>query len=213
MGVISGYAELLARDLADKPEAQGAVRDIQAEIRGMDEIIREFMNFSQPTELNVTEVDVRGLVEESVKALSGLGNGVAREVSIDDGLPKVGGDAVLLRQAFINIVKNAIEAMPDGGRVRISAGLVDTHASSPVLDVNLPAGRYVEVRFSDTGEGIDEKDIRRIFTPFFTTKGKGTGLGLALVQKILVFHGGRAAVTSLRGKGTTFRVYLPAKAL
>jgi two-component system nitrogen regulation sensor histidine kinase GlnL len=212
MGVIAGYSELLARDLAEDPEALLSVRNIQSEIKGMDDIIREFMNFSQPTELNITEVDVGSLLEESVKALTGIGENVAREMSMDGALPRVSGDAVLLRQAFINIVKNAIESMPGGGKVVINAGVVDTRRPGPGASVNLPAGTYALVSVTDTGVGIDERDMRKIFTPFFTTKGKGTGLGLALVQKILVYHGGRAAVESRKGKGTTFRVYLPVKA-
>lgn len=210
MGVISGYADLLARRLKDDEASMGATRSIHAEIKVMDEIISEFMNFSQPTELNVTEVDTKGLVEDALKSLPWIDKSIIREVVLDDGLPPVEGDAVLLRQAFANIIKNAAEAMPDGGRLSVSARLVEAGKGDPPGGVMLPGYRYINIEVSDTGMGIFEKDLRKIFTPFFTTKEKGTGLGLALVQKILVYHGGRATVNSTQGKGTTFNVYLPA---
>ncbi|HLB24859.1 MAG TPA: ATP-binding protein [Nitrospirota bacterium] len=210
MGVISGYSEFLARRLREDAQSLDAVQSIVSEIKVMDEIIREFMNFSQPTELNISEVDVKALLDESLKALSGAGEGVERRIEIKEPIPAVEGDAVLLRQTFINIIKNAFEAMPGGGRLHVGARVVKAGSGSGDDGPPLPGGRYVRVDVADTGEGIEEKDIKKIFMPFFTTKSKGTGLGLALVQKILVYHGGRATVRSVKGRGTTFSVYLPA---
>jgi len=209
MAVISGYAKLLAKNAGGDNASRDAVESIQAEITVMDEIIREFMNFTQPTELNIVKVDIKPLLEESLKALSGLGEGVKRELTAPDGLPQFEGDAVLLRQAFINIMKNAIESMDDGGKLAVSAGLV---AAGEQDDVRLPGPSYIKVEVTDTGYGVTGENLRKIFTPFFTTKSHGTGLGLALVQKILVYHGGRATVKSREGQGTTFSVYLPVSA-
>ncbi|MBI5694552.1 MAG: PAS domain-containing protein [Nitrospirae bacterium] len=209
LGVISGYAELLARRLGDDAQGKDAVKSIQDEVRVMDEIIREFMSFSQPTELNITEVDVRSLVEEAMKAVSGAGEGVVRRLSLPEGQLLVEGDWVLLRQAFVNMMKNAIDAMPEGGSLSVTVGSADPETA----EVGLPGTHYIRIDITDTGSGIAEKDLKKIFTPFFTTKPKGTGLGLALVQKILVYHGGRAIVKSAPGKGSTFSVYLPAKTL
>lgn len=206
MAVISGYAKLLARRLAEDAELKDAVDSIQVEISGMDELIREFMNFAKPTELNVAEVEILPLLDESIRSVpAGLEN-VEVSVHADDGLPPVYGDGVLLRQVFVNLVKNAFEAMPTGGTLDINARCVD---SAEVANASLPSGTYVMVEVSDTGSGIPRDSLAKIFTPFFSTKGRGTGLGLALVQKILVYHGGRASVKSVEGGGTSFCVYLP----
>ncbi len=210
MGVISGYADLLTRRLGDDQVSRDAAKGIRSEIKAVDEIISEFMNFSQPTELNIAEVDMKGLLEEAVKPFMAPSRGVEIELCLENGLPAVEGDYVLLRQAFANIIKNSMEAMPGGGRLTVSARHVRVGKGALEEGLTLPAGRYVNVLLSDTGSGIAERDLRRIFTPFFTTKESGTGLGLALVQKILVYHGGRVAVRSRAGGGTTFSVYLPA---
>jgi len=212
MGVISGYAEFLARSLSSDPSALEAVNSMRAEIKGMDEIIREFMSFSQPTNLTITEVDVNALLEESLKALSGTGEAIEREFSKDDGLPVIEGDAVLLRQAFINIIKNSIESISGKGAVRVNTGRYNS-GISPAAGISLPRGDYIKVEITDTGIGMDEKQFSKIFMPFFTTKAKGTGLGLALVQKIIVYHGGRIMVRSAPGKGATFTVFLPTRPL
>lgn len=210
MGVISGYAEFLARSLSNDPSSLEAVNSIRDEIKGMDAIIREFMSFSQPTNLTITEVDVNALLDESLKALSGTGEVIEREFVKDDSLPVIEGDAVLLRQAFINIIKNSIESIPDKGAVSVKTGLYNS-GISPAAGISLPRGAYIRVEVTDTGIGMDEKQLAKIFMPFFTTKAKGTGLGLALVQKIIIYHGGRATVSSSPGKGSTFAVYLPAR--
>ena len=206
MGVISGYAELLAKRLSGDDTAMSSVRNIQSEIRIMDEIIREFMNFTQPTQLNLAVIDVGGLLDESLKSLSGVGDGVSRELNLADGLPDVFGDGVLLRQAFINIMKNALEATPQGGKLTVTA---TASSSIEEKEVVLPGKEYVRVDIADTGVGITKDALAKMFNPFFTTKSSGTGLGLALVQKILVYHGGRAFVNSQPGCGTVFSVYLP----
>ncbi|MGA2191856.1 MAG: ATP-binding protein [Nitrospirota bacterium] len=205
MGVISGYADFLARRLSGDAQSQDAVRSISAEIRVMDEIIREFMNFSQPTELNITEIDIGALMDESLRALSGIGGNVKKEIHMEDGLPTVEGDPVLLRQALINIIKNAYEAMPGGGSLRISArALMPGDGADPAVR----GQKCIRIDISDSGSGIEKKDLPKIFTPFFTTKPKGTGLGLALVQKIIVYHGGRVFVKADKG-GASFNIYLP----
>lgn len=206
MAVISGYARLLAKNIGDDGPSREAVESIQEEIAGMDDIIREFMNFARPTELNIAEIDLAALLEDARNAVSELTGTVDIKFEVEDGLPAVYGDLVLLRQAFVNIIKNAIEAMPEGGSITVGAGTVDT-ADEP--GVSLTGGRFVRVEFKDTGTGIPRDILPKIFTPFYSTKGRGTGLGLALVQKILVYHGGRATVKSVEGGGTTFRVYLP----
>jgi signal transduction histidine kinase len=122
--------------------------------------------------------------------------GIALELSVAAGLPEVAADENQLRQALLNLVRNAREAMPSGGKLR----------------VEVAAGGAGQVRMSivDTGSGIPAEHLGKIFDPFFSTKEKGTGLGLALVQQILAEHGGRIEVASPPGGGTTFTLTLPA---
>jgi len=108
------------------------------------------------------------------------------EVQLDEGL---------MRQAFSNLFQNAVEAMPDGGTLTIEAR----------------GGKNLTVAIADTGTGIPQDTIKKIFLPFFTTKDKGVGLGLALVHKIVLSHGGRLEVESAEGKGTEFTVIIPAR--
>jgi signal transduction histidine kinase len=206
MGVISGYADFLARDAKSGSPSLEAVESIRQEIKGMDDIIREFLNFSQPTELNVARVELPGLLDESFRALGNIGTGINRELTVDGDLPALEGDAVLLRQAFINLIKNAYEAMKDGGTLGVSAQVERSDGAGPCKR------KYVRLDFKDTGPGIDPLTAGKIFTPFFTTKSGGTGLGLSLVQKIIVYHGGRVTAAASGTGGAVFSVYLPVKA-
>lgn len=209
MAVISGYARLLSKSTGEDGATREAVESILSEIEGMDDIIREFMNFARPTELNIADVDIGALLDEATHAVSEMSDLVDVHVNVEGGLPEVQGDQVLLRQAILNIMKNAVEAMPGGGTLKVDARTVDAGAEE---GITLHSGRFLRVDFEDTGTGIPRDALAKIFTPFFSTKGRGTGLGLALVQKILVYHGGRATVKSVEGGGTTFRVYLPVAA-
>ncbi len=205
MGVISGYADFLARNPVD-PSSFEAAESIRQEIKGMDEIIREFLHFSQPTELNVTQVDLQGLIDESFRALGNAGGGIKRVVLLDGNLPAIEGDAVLLRQVFINLIKNAYEAMGADGNLAIAAE-VEKGDGPEALE-----RKFVRLDFRDTGPGIDPSMMGKIFTPFFTTKPSGTGLGLSLVQKIIVYHGGRITAATSETGGAVFSIYLPIRA-
>ncbi|MHB8173548.1 MAG: ATP-binding protein [Nitrospirota bacterium] len=205
MGVISGYADFLARNPVD-PSSFEAAESIRQEIKGMDEIIREFLHFSQPTELNVTQVDLQGLIDESFRALGNAGGGIKRVVLLDGNLPAIEGDAVLLRQVFINLIKNAYEAMGADGNLAIAAE-VEKGDGPEALE-----RKFVRLDFRDTGPGIDPSVAGKIFTPFFTTKPSGTGLGLSLVQKIIVYHGGKVTVAMPETGGAVFSIYLPIRA-
>jgi PAS domain S-box-containing protein len=189
MGVISGYTKILMKKVeeASKP----AVEAIAKEVAVMDRIITDFLSFAKPTEPVLSEVDLNGLIDG---CLGGLPSGVERITVIreTDALPKVMGDEVLLRQSLINLIQNAIEAMPDGGELRISG----------------TGGDPLSITISDTGHGIPTNVRDKIYLPFFTTKERGTGLGLSIVHKIVVSHGGSLHVESGE-QGTTFTIRLP----
>ena len=125
------------------------------------------------------------------------GQGVAVERDLDPGLPPVSGSANALRQVVLNLLTNALRAMPSGGALRCSTRY-------------RRQGSAVELWVADTGPGISAEDRRHLFEPFFTTRPDGTGLGLALCREIILGHGGRIELESSSASGTTFLVVLPA---
>lgn len=197
MGVIAGYARLLSKkvDVSMKPTVDAISREIVV----MDRIISDFLSFAKPMELSLSDVDLRTIIENCVASTVKEQNNV--QVVLDlHILPVIKGDEVLLRQAFTNLVQNSVEAMPPGGNLTIRAGVQ-----------KVPEGGSLDILISDTGHGISENIKDKIFLPFFTTKEKGTGLGLAVVHKIVISHGGSISVDS-SSHGTAFRIRLPLNA-
>ena len=189
MAVIAGYTQLLSKK-AD-PSLKPTVDAITTEINVMNRIISDFLSFAKPAELAISDVDLKKIIENCIVTLVRERNNIKVHLDIED-LPVIKGDDILLRQAFTNLIQNAVEAMPAGGDLTIK------YATSNLL----------EVMVSDTGPGIPEDMADKIFLPFFTTKNRGTGLGLSLVQKIIVSHGGSISIDSSE-RGATFRIRLP----
>jgi PAS domain S-box-containing protein len=189
MAVIAGYTKLISKkvDSALKPTADA----ISKEIAVMDRIISDFLSFAKPAELSMTDIDLKKLIENCTSSVLAERDDIVLAIDMVE-LPMVKGDEVLLRQAFINLIQNSVEAMPQGGSLTIKAF----------------KGDFIDISISDTGHGISEDVKGKIFLPFFTTKEKGTGLGLAIVHKIVVSHGGNISVDTGE-KGTTFRIRLP----
>lgn len=191
MGVIAGYARLLGKKVS--PAERQTVESIMTEIDSMNRIISELLAFAKPDVLHTGEVDLNALVREV--AASMIEGKASISVSINmPGPVAIIADEVLMRQALNNIFVNAVDAMPDGGMLEISSEISD---------------KRVILRIRDSGCGIADEIRKKIFLPFFTTKQDGIGFGLALVQKIIVSHGGRIEVESRQGEGTTFVITLP----
>jgi two-component system sensor histidine kinase AtoS len=191
MAVIAGYTQILSKKAGSS--LKPTVDAITTEINVMNRIISDFLSFAKPAELAISDVDLKKIIENCIAALVSGKNNIRTNFDIKD-LPVIRGDEILLRQAFTNLIQNAVEAMPAGGALTIKS------ATGDLLDITV----------SDTGTGIAEDMADKIFLPFFTTKDRGTGLGLSLVQKIIVSHGGSISVDS-GNKGTTFRIKLPMK--
>jgi PAS domain S-box-containing protein len=194
MGVIAGYTKLLSKKVDNS--LKSTVDAISKEIVAMDRIIYDFLSFAKPAELNISDIDLKSIIENCIATVIRERANINLNLDIN-GLPLIKGDEVLLRQAFTNLIQNSVEAMSQGGELTIRASTL-TVRSEDFLDVSI----------SDTGHGIAEDIMDKIFLPFFTTKEKGTGLGLAIVHKIVVSHGGSIFVESV-DKGTTFRIRLP----
>lgn len=180
----------------DAREAMQHVEVIAGEIRRLDEVVQGFLKFTRPEDLKLEPVRLGALVGEVVTILrpEAEGAGVALTVEGDEAL-RVNGDPAMLRQAFLNLALNACQAMPNGGTLRIQGEATRE-------------GR-VSVSFSDTGVGIKPEDLTRIFDLYFTTKPKGSGIGLSMVYRTVQMHDGEIEVQSTPGAGTTFRVLLP----
>jgi signal transduction histidine kinase len=195
------YTRLLSKKLTDdtarKEESLDYLSKMESEVSRCSRIIRNLLDFARQTEPTLRIVDINQVIEQ-VLAMVGhqaqLQNvEVVKEFS--PSLPKVMADFDQLQQIFTNLTLNAIQAMPDGGRLTIRSSAVDGE---------------VRIDVQDTGCGISKENMSKLFTPFFTTKakGKGVGLGLAVVHGIIERHKGRIKVQSEVGKGTTFSVYL-----
>jgi signal transduction histidine kinase len=192
MGVISGYVRLLSKKV--DPSLRQTVEAVTKEVSVMDRIVTDFLSFARPRELSYSEVDLSALIGLCIDNVS---KGQT-EVALTSGGPvRIKGDEVLLRQAFTNLIQNAVEATGMRGKVSIRAAREE--------------GGQVLVTVSDTGHGIAEGIMDKVFLPFYTTKEKGTGLGLAIVHRIITAHGGSIGLEST-GQGTTFTVRLPVEA-
>jgi signal transduction histidine kinase len=209
--VILGFCELLIEDLhADTPE-RGDVLEIQKAGQRGAGLTRQLLSFSRQQVLQPKVHDLNALVSDVSPMLRQLiFENIDLTVSLmpDVGLLRV--DAVQLEQILINLVVNARDAMPRGGKVAISTGIGELDASTRQTHA-LADGHYLRLTVTDTGTGMDEATKRRLFEPFFTTKGpgKGTGIGMATVDGIVKQNGGHIEVDSEVGCGTTFTIYLP----
>jgi signal transduction histidine kinase len=180
----------------DSAEALQHVDVIAAEIRRLDEVVQGFLKFSRPEDLKLQPVSIMALLDEVIPIVRPEAARTGVHLLVDgEGAPRVNGDPAMLRQAFLNLALNACQAMPDGGTLRIRCESV--------------RGLRVAVTFSDTGIGIKPEHLKKIFDLYFTTKERGSGIGLSMVYRTVQMHDGEIEVQSTPGKGTTFRLLLP----
>jgi len=197
---IKGAAQLLRKELpADLMAEHGEFLDmIVQEVNGLDRIATEFLEFSRVTPPEMRPVSIAAMLSRLLQFMSAYLGGQDVQViqTMPDDLPELWLDRAQMEQVVKNIVINAVQAMPHGGTLTVTA-----HCQ-PEQDI-------LNIDFTDTGVGISAAKIDKICTPFFTTKTKGTGLGLAIVRKIVETHGGRLVIRSTPGEGSTFTVQLP----
>ncbi len=202
LGVIFNAVSALRRQLTREGEPLMLLDIVREEGDRLNAIVGELLDFARPRALSLQPEDLRKVVQESIDAtLSQPGQRpVAVEFvsSVDDALPPVPMDQRLIRQALVNVMVNAAQAMPGGGKVSVSARREEREGRA-----------LVRIDLRDEGIGISPEIAHRIFEPFFTTKAKGTGLGLAVVKRILEDHDGEVEVSSSLGRGTTFTFRLP----
>jgi len=198
---ISITAETLKTGYRDMPDAQmnEMIDDILTQTERASQVVKNLLEFSRTERTCLEDLDVREIIDRTLKLIKNqlVVAHIRVEKQITETLPAVRGKRQDLQQALVNIILNAIQAMPGGGGISIAAG------PGPV--------GHVRIDVSDTGTGIGPEALEHIFDPFFTTKasGQGTGLGLSLVYSIIRSHGGYIEVSSKVGKGSTFSIFLP----
>ena len=191
---------LLQAELVPGPPNGNAVRGyldvLRSELQRLDRIVENFLRFAKPSVPEVKPVDIATLVERvlGLVAFEAADDGVGIETHIDPGLPRILGDEGQISQVFLNVIINALQAMPDGGSL-----VVTTRRD----------GDWAEVAVKDTGPGIAEAVLPHVFDPYFTTRPSGVGLGLAIAHRIVQGHQGSLDVESHVGSGTTMIIRLP----
>jgi len=195
LGVVLMYAHLLKDELGGDPNAAADADRLILEAERTRRIVRGILNFAREEKVERRPTDINGLLRDSVGAVLGASHGerIRVEWALDPLLGVQWVDGGQLRQVFDNIVKNALEVMPDGGTIRVRSGNGDSEFS---------------VSIEDTGPGIPEENLPKMFSPFFTTKkvGKGTGLGLSVCYGIVKMHGGSIQAANSPGGGACFTV-------
>jgi len=209
---ISGYIQLLMmRGDRDRTE-QGWLLQIERSVKRAAALTKQLLIFSRKEESRLEPIDLNEVVRQAQKTLARtIPESITAELRLAAELPSVDGDAVQLEHVLFNLGINAKDAMPDGGKIVIETRNVQLDEAFCRNHVGVAPGAYVELTFADSGHGMDRETLERIFEPFYTTKGVGSGigLGLAIVYGIVQSHHGLILCESNLDKGTTFRVYLP----
>jgi len=211
--VLLGHCGILKMQVPKDGPVKERVRQISYTIEKASSFTRSLLAFSRKQDVVLKPVAINAMVRKSVHIMEGL---LPKNISLDMalGAPDVTVlvDVSKIDQILLNLVANARDAMPQGGRITIRSRTVHLDEDFRRLHGYGTPGRYVLISVADTGEGIDDEAMHRIFEPFYTKKkaGKGTGLGLAIVYGIVKQHNGYINASSKPGRGTTFNIYLPA---
>jgi two-component system NtrC family sensor kinase len=198
LNVINSAAYYIKSKIGEDPKLQRNIEHMEREIGRADALITSLLEFSKPV-TKIEQVKVNRLLDDALLLLG-------KEVSFhnieivkeyDGALPSIEGERNRLESVFLNIILNAVQAMPDGGRLS--------------LKTRRAGEESIEILFADTGTGIEKEDLHKIFDPFFSRKEKGVGLGLSISAQAIRAHGGEISVESRPGEGTTFSIRLPIK--
>jgi two-component system, NtrC family, sensor kinase len=196
------FIQSLEKEIDPDESQRKDFRIILKEIDRINENITRFLDFARPEEPLLQKIDLETLVRETINLLAAKirNSGIRLDLSVPDGHPPIEGDPKQLTQVLLNLLLNAIEAMPEGGALTIRSS----------LEADPDGGHgFLRLLIRDTGHGISEKDRPYLFDPFFTTKPGGTGLGLSIVYSIVQKHQGRVEVESEPGKGSSFILSFP----
>ncbi|MDX1643385.1 MAG: ATP-binding protein [Thermoanaerobaculia bacterium] len=213
LSTILGHTELGLEDVDADSEVAESLRSIARVAERASQLTQQMLAYAGKGTVLVEPIDLSRVVRDVLELLSvSLRPGVELAVALADDLPPIIADAVQIRQVVMNLVLNASEALEERGTIEISTGvhrLGEREIAAGTADAGISPGEFVYLEVADSGHGIDEATLERIFDPFFSTKFTGRGLGLAAVHGIVRGHGGLVRVVSRPGRGTTFTVDLP----
>ena len=210
LNVVSGRAKMISSEQMSTQEIINSAVIIKDQSDRMIRIIRQLLDFARSRHPQKSPVDALKLLENIITILTPIAE--ERKVSLNikagDRPVAINVDQDQIKQVFMNLIINAVQAMPDGGDIEIS---IDSEHTTPPSDIGQTEGEFARINVTDQGIGISEENLNRIFTPFFSTKevGQGTGLGLSIVHGIVREHSGWITVESQVGKGSRFSVFLP----
>jgi two-component system sensor histidine kinase HydH len=209
LGGIRGFAELLDRDLEEGDRRKRSVRKIMEGVDTMDGIVKSLLDFSKPVKLNPRKVEMAKLIDEVIsffamdQSQKKTAIRITRNYHPDEVSCQL--DTERFRQILLNLFHNAAQAMADGGEIRVELN-PDAEETDPG---GMETDETILLKISDTGTGMSKETLDKLFTPFFTTREGGTGLGLSTVKKIVEAHKGEIQVESEPGRGTTVTLRLP----
>jgi len=199
---IKGSVEVLADEASLPDEDRAIVVQAVEEIKRIELLLKSLLNFAKPPKPQLALVDVNDILDKTIafalrhpSLLSESSAAINVFKDFDPNLPQAMADPMQMQQVFLNLLLNAVEAMPDGGML----------ATKTFYDTRLGS---IQITISDTGSGMDESVKSKVYQPFFTTKRKGSGLGLAITRRLIEQHGGQIYVESDPGKGTVFNIFL-----
>ena len=205
LGSIELFASLLKKDLKNEKNRDRA-SNIIGSVRNMNNKISNLLLFAREQNFSMKKININDVLNEVLKFSKQIieKENVILTVNYENVDPIIKGDAELLKQVFLNLILNALQAMPERGNLHIETKIFDKTKEEKEIDDS-----KVEIKFIDTGIGIPHEYIKRIFDPFFSTREGGTGLGLVIVHNIVDIHGGSIDVESNNGKGTFFNITFP----
>jgi signal transduction histidine kinase len=207
LGIIMGFTQdLLGETTPSSPNYQ-ALKIIDEESKRCQKIIRDLLDYARPKSADFCPTDIRQLVEKTISLVANhlYKQKIESATEIEESLPSLHADPQQLEQVLVNIYLNALDAMSEGGKLTVAGTL---EGESKREGDGKVGGVMISV--TDTGFGIEEQDLPKIFQPFFSAKKKrGLGLGLPICERIVKNHGGRIEVESRPGQGTSFKIYLP----
>jgi len=210
---ISCAVQVFQSELEDGDSRKVVTSEILDNIKRLDNIVKSLLNYARPKSPRLMNVKVSDVLDKAIFFVypEAKKHNVTIDTSVEEEIPEIMMDSDQMQQVFLNLMINAVQAMPDGGHLKIIAS--ESDKDNMALDDNerslFPAERSVTVKFEDNGHGIDPETQKSIFDPFITKKSQGTGLGLSISQRIVQEHGGDILVNSEVDKGTTFTVFLP----
>ena len=204
LGIIMGFVEDMLSSFDPADPNYRALQIVDEESKRCRQIVRDLMEYARPRSTEFCSTSIADVIEKTLQLVENrlYKQKVAVEKALEPDLPRIQADSPQLEQVLVNLYLNAIDAMPEGGKLIVEAKLAQSHGMAPVAVITV----------ADTGFGIAETDLPKIFQPFFTAKKRrGMGLGLPICQRIVKNHGGRIEVESQPGTGSKFKIYLPSE--